>query len=161
MCRIEKIFVFFFLLVRLLYICMCVYIDTEEESLKISDCILLTRNSNICKNLGEMGSFERFFGSLKRAAIIFPWLAEHSVSCTCNETSSSCWFYFSNSVHSASTQGMEILTPLNKKYWNHTNSSYTLISPIIPIGPGETAFPAGLQCFSFQLWSKILWWEYL
>lgn len=129
------------------------YMHTQrKKSLKISDCISLMWNCNICKNIGEMGSFERFFGSLKRAAIIFPWLAEHSVSCTCNETSSSfCWFYFRHSVHSASTQGMEISTPLNEKYGNHTNSSCTLIAPIIPIGPGETAFPAGLQCFSFQL----------
>lgn len=64
------------------------------------------------------------------------WL--NSVSCTCNETSSSRWFYFRHWVHSASTQGMEILTPLNEKYWNHTNSLCTLIAPIIPIGHDQS-----------------------
>lgn len=75
------------------------------------------------------------------------------------------WFYFRHWIHSASTQGMEILTPLHEKYWKNANSLCTLIAPTIPVGhdqilfPGETAFPAGLQCFSFQLWSKMLFWE--
>lgn len=43
-----------------MYVYIYVYTRTEEESLKISDCILLMWNCNICKNLGEIGSFERF-----------------------------------------------------------------------------------------------------
>lgn len=42
---------------------MCVYVYThrEEQSLKISDCILLIWNCNICKNLDEMGSRDESF----------------------------------------------------------------------------------------------------